>query len=199
MPEKNRLTDLLLDRASTDRLVEPAPSGEMLALVLSAALRAPDHGRMRPWRFVTISGKNRAGFADLLVEAMQRTDPDVSAAKLEKRRDRYREVPMTIVLGMTLQDGAKIPVHEQVMAAAAGYMNVLNALHAEGFGAIWVSGVFQNDPEFRRALGFSENQKIAGFLQVGMPSGERGHGKRPDISNYFAEWGGSPAIFGADQ
>lgn len=199
MPEKTSLTEILLNRASSDRLIAPAPQGLGLARILSTSLRAPDHGHMRPWRFITISGKHRAAFVDLLVAAMRRTDPEVKPSKLEKRRARYSEVPMTVILGMDLHPDNKIPVEEQIMSVAAGAMNVLNALYAEGFGGIWVSGAFQNDKEFRNKLGFRRNQKIAGFLQIGTVDGYPVKTKRPDITLYHAQWKGEPVFFGVDQ
>ena len=36
--------DLLLNRVSVTRLVEPAPTAAQLELMFRAALRAPDHG-----------------------------------------------------------------------------------------------------------------------------------------------------------
>ncbi|UYH51946.1 nitroreductase [Candidatus Kirkpatrickella diaphorinae] len=199
MPGKNKAMEVLLSRTSTDRLDAPAPKGSVLMQILSTSLRAPDHGRMRPWRFITVAGKHRAAFAELLVAAMRRTDPEVKSAKLEKKRARYAEVPMTIILGMDLHPNAKIPVDEQVMAVAAGAMNVLNALHAEGFGGMWVSGAFQNDEIFREKLGLTRHQKIAGFLQVGTVEGRASETKRPDIDLYHARWKGDPVAFGADK
>ncbi len=146
-----------------------------------------------------MTGKHREAFAELLVAAMRRTDREVKPSKLEKKRARYAEVPMTIILGMDLRQNAKISVDEQVMAVAAGAMNVLNALHAEGFGGMWVSGAFQNDETFREKLGFTHNQKIAGFLQVGTVEGRAAETKRPDINLFHARWKGDPAAFGADK
>ena len=52
------MTDLsmLLDRASVSDLRDPAPADGDLDLILQAGLRAPDHGKLRPQRFVLIRG-----------------------------------------------------------------------------------------------------------------------------------------------
>ena len=57
--------DLLLSRQSIGLLAEPAPQGADLDLILDAGLRAPDHGRLRPWRFVLIRGDARLAYQDL--------------------------------------------------------------------------------------------------------------------------------------
>ena len=69
--------DCLLSRRSipVQCLTGPGPSDAQLTVALDAALRAPDHGRMQPWRFRLIRGAARAKFAELLVNAAQARDP----------------------------------------------------------------------------------------------------------------------------
>jgi len=190
--------DFLLSRASTDNLVEPTPKGEQLRNILSAGLRAPDHGRMRPWRYTVIKGKHREAFAQVVLEAMERQEPDAPSAKKEKRRDRFSNMPMAIALGMHIVPDGKIPVIEQEMSVAAGAMNVLNALHAEGFGGVWVTGPFCEDRALLESLGLKDPHRLAGFLFVGTPEKPVEGRKRPDIEEYMAVWKGEPITFDAD-
>ncbi|HCN46567.1 MAG TPA: nitroreductase, partial [Pseudomonas sp.] len=55
--------DALLNRVSVPRLTEPAPNAAQREGLFQAALRAPDHGQLRPWRFITVEGdgRNRLG------------------------------------------------------------------------------------------------------------------------------------------
>ena len=48
--------DALLNRVSVPRLLEPAPTQEQRDVLFAAAMRAPDHGQLRPWRFLTVEG-----------------------------------------------------------------------------------------------------------------------------------------------
>ena len=57
--------DLLLNRVSVGRLLEPAPDAAQRELMFRAALRAPDHGQLRPWRFITVDGEARARLGDV--------------------------------------------------------------------------------------------------------------------------------------
>ncbi|WP_264815329.1 nitroreductase family protein, partial [Acidomonas methanolica] len=189
----------LLSRVSCDALAEPAPDKHQIAAILSAGLRAPDHGKLRPWRYVVIKGKRRAQFAELVVRAMRAVEPDISEKKIEKRFHRFSEMPMTVVLGMHLEESGKIPVSEQEASVAAGAMNVLNALHAEGFGGMWVSGDYMNEPEFRSALGLGDSDRIAGFIFVGTPTKTPHMPRRPEIEDYMAFWTGEPVSFRADK
>ncbi|WP_141301137.1 nitroreductase [Komagataeibacter diospyri] len=190
--------DLLLSRFSTDALMEPAPAGDVLHAILSTAMRAPDHGKLRPWRYVLVEGDARPGLAQRVVASMKRLDPDVEPAKIEKRLSRFSTMPLTIVLGMHLCPEHKIPLIEQELAVGAAAMNILNALHATGFGGVWVSGDVAYDPEFAAELGFPAPHKLAGFLFVGTPKPDATAPKRRPVDGYVASWTGSPVHFGAD-
>ncbi|GBQ26319.1 nitroreductase [Gluconacetobacter azotocaptans] len=190
--------DSLLSRSSTDALSDPAPAGSVLEDILSAAMRAPDHGKLRPWRYVLIRGDARPKLAELVVDGMRARDPDVPAEKIEKRRHRFSTMPLTIALGMHIRPDDKIPVIEQEMAVAAAAMNVLDALHATGFGGVWVTGDMTYDPAVASALGLDAPHRLAGFLFVGTPDPGRPVPKRRQVVDYVAEWQGMPVRFGAD-
>ncbi|WP_041249609.1 nitroreductase family protein [Gluconacetobacter diazotrophicus] len=190
--------DALLSRSSTDMLSDPAPEGSVLEDILSTAMRAPDHGKLRPWRYVLVRGDARPKLAELVVAGMLARDPDVPAAKIEKRRVRFSTMPLTIALGMHLHPDDKIPVIEQEMAVAAAAMNVLNALHATGFGGVWVTGDMTYDPAVAAALGFAAPHRLAGFLFVGTPDSARPVPTRRPVGGYVAEWHGTPVVFDAD-
>lgn len=191
--------EALLGRSSTGDLVAPAPQGEVLARILSAGLRAPDHGHLCPWRYVVIAGEARPAFAGHVVAAVGRQEPDAPEKKREKRRRRFSETPMIIALGMHLRPEHKVPVMEQEMAVAAGAMNVLNALHMEGFGGVWVSGKFCEDRSLLSQLGLEAPHRLAGFLLVGTPETQDRPAKRPEIGDHMAFWNGQePVAFRAD-
>lgn len=190
--------DMLLSRASTDHLKAPAPSEAQMAEVLAAAMRAPDHGKLRPWRYVIVKDDARRLLAEGIVASMVRLDPEVPEFKKEKRFNRFSTIPMTLVLGMHLQPEHKIPLWEQEMTVAAGAMNILNALHALGFGAVWVSGDVVNDPVLAEELGFPAPHKLAGFLFIGTPDAPLPTPKRPDPAQFTATWQGQPVSFAAD-
>mgnify|MGYP003362765649 CR=1 FL=1 len=191
--------DLLLSRFSTDALVQPAPDAAQLERILSAAMCAPDHGRLRPWRYVVIRDEARARAAELVVASMKRLDPEVAEAKIEKRRGRFSTMPLVIALGMHLRPDHKIPLIEQEMAVAAAAMNVLNALHFTGFGAVWVSGDVTYDPQLAAELGFEAPHRLAGFLFVGTPGPDARPARRASVEGYVAQWEGAGTRFAADE
>lgn len=180
--------DALLCRSSTDALVDPAPQGEQLRRILSAGLRAPDHGKLRPWRYIVVQGKAREPLAHEVLAAVERQAPTTPRVKKEKRFQRFSEMPMTIGLGMHIQPEHTVPLEEQVMAVSAGAMNVLNALHLEGFAGVWVSGAFCEDRELLVKLGLEAPHRLAGFVFVGTPRYPDRNVNRPNVDDYMVEW-----------
>src|SRR3977135_3217723 len=117
--------DMLLGRRSIPAqcLTGPGPDPTQL----NAALRAPDHGRMQPWRFRLIRGAARARFAELLVASARARDPAMPAAQLEKLRSRPQQVPLEIAVSARLRDNPRFPEIEQLLSTGASVMNLLNA------------------------------------------------------------------------
>lgn len=182
--------DALLSRASTSALQEPAPEGAVLQQVLEAGLRAPDHGRLRPWHFVLIRGEARAAWAGVIQAAMRARDPEVPQALLDRQQARILSVPLILALGVRIQSGHKIPEIEQMLSAGAAAMNILNALHALGFGGIWVTGPHAYDPAVAAALGLPHAARLAGFLHIGTPAEPRPQPRRPALDAHLSEWTG---------
>jgi hypothetical protein len=149
--------DALLSRVSVKALGDPGPDDADLRLIFEAAVCAPDHGRLRPWRFFVVRGEARERLSELFVTAARRRDPSISEVQLEKERGKPLRAPLTIVVVAKTVPGHKIPEIEQVLSAAAAAMNILNAVHALGFGAQWVTGANCYDPGFRAAIGPRRN------------------------------------------
>jgi len=160
---------LLLDRRSVPAqcLAGPGPDASQLATAIDAALRAPDHGRMQPWRFRLIRGEARARFSAALVAAAKVREPGLPAAQLEKLRARPLQVPLVIAVSARVRDNPKVPRIEQLLSAGAAAMNLLNALHVQGFGAIWLTGPSAYDPAVAASLGLAGDEQLIGFIYAG--------------------------------
>jgi len=184
-PQQNAL-DLLMSRQSRWPLIEPAPSQAQLDIVIDAALRAPDHGQLRPWRFVLIRGEARQALGDAFVRAAKVRDPEGDA---ERFRAKAMAAPLLIAMGAHLQTGHKVPEIEQMLAVGAAAMNMLNALHILGYGAFWATGLNSHDEQVRLALGFEATDRLLGFLYVGTPKDEVSPAARPARDLYVREYG----------
>ncbi|MBI2740845.1 MAG: nitroreductase [Rhodospirillales bacterium] len=190
--ERLRAVELLLSRQSANLLQGPAPEGAELDLILDAGLRAPDHGRLRPWRFVLIRGAQRQAWADRLAEAAMARDPENGLAMAEKARAWVARTPLIIAVGVEMKEG-KIPEIEQLLSAGAAAMNMLNAIHLLGYGGMWVTGANSYDPQVNKALGFEAPSRLVGFLGVGTPRpmpADAPKFARPARDRHTTEWMG---------
>ncbi|WP_188972594.1 nitroreductase family protein [Neoroseomonas lacus] len=181
----------LLDRASVPpRLLhDPAPGQAVLDLAIAAALRAPDHGGLRPVRFVFVSGVARVALGELLAGSLARRAPETPAERLEIERGKPLRAPMVVAAGAAIRhDRPGVPSWEQEASAAAAIMNFLNALDAQGFGAVWLSSGALRDESVKQALGFAEADALLGWIYVGTPDADRPLARSVDPTGVARHW-----------
>jgi nitroreductase len=161
-----------LNTRSTAKTYGPdAPTKEHLAVALQAAVRAPDHGRLRPWRFMVVEGDQRNKFAELLASSASRRTPGLSEGDLERVREKALRAPMIIIVACRVVPGTKVPAIEQLLAAGAATQNILLALHAQGYAAAWKTGEGAYDANVKTALGLAADDHIIGFVYTGGGAG----------------------------
>jgi nitroreductase len=163
------LLALLRTRRSVPALLlhEPGPSEAEIDAALEVAMRAPDHGGLRPWRFVLIRGAGREHLAQLLVRRMRERDPPSPPHKIDKAATQTRNAPLVIAVGAKLVREHKVPEIEQLLSSGAAVMNLLDAFHVQGYGAILLTGPNAYDGEIATALGFGADERLLGFVYVG--------------------------------
>lgn len=163
--------DAIRNRRSIGRLVEPAPAGDHLAAIVRAGASAPDHGGLRPFKFVVLEGQGQDEFGQVLADAYltrcERDGVEPVDAKHEKERTKLGRAPMVIVVCAIRRESDKIPWIEQQMAAAAAAQNILVAATALGYGSMWRTGDPAYDSMVKGALGLTEDDAIVGFLYIG--------------------------------
>jgi len=187
-PKAAAALDVLLSRQSHWPLTEPGPADAELNLIFDAALRAPDHGNLRPWRFVTIRGDARGRLGDVLVDLACARSPGEPRSAHAHRRQKANAAPLVIALGAALSDHPTVPETEQLLAVGAATMNMLNAIHALGYGSFWATGPDSYDTAMHAALGFQSSERLLGFLFVGTPQSKQCAAARPERSAHVREW-----------
>jgi nitroreductase len=190
---RRAMFERLLARHSPWPLGAPGPSPEELDLVFDMALRAPDHGGLRPWRFVVIRGKAREALGEVFVQAAREREPQADA---ERFRAKAMAAPIIVAMAARVRVGHKVPEREQEMAVAAGAMNMLNALQLLGHGGFWATGANVRDESVHRALGFGATDRMIGFLYAGSPSAAARPPQRPSRDAHVREWTGPSAARG---
>lgn len=162
--------DLLLNRRSVAKLVEPAPQGKALENIIQAGLRAPDHGCLTPWRFVIAQGEGLEKLATILSDAAKAENED--AAVIEKLANAPFRAPMVITVISKVKDHPKVPAFEQHLSAGCAVQAMQMAAIAQGFQGFWRSGHWMFHPQVHQAFGLEGEDQIVGFLYLGTPGVE---------------------------
>jgi len=186
--------ETLLSRQSHWPLVEPGPNDAELDLIFDAALRAPDHGRLRPWRFALIRGEARAALAEVLVDVAAARAPGEPRAAHEHRRQKAYAAPVIIAMGAAISSATGIPESEQLLSVGAAAMNMLNAIHALDYGGFWATGIDTYDANLKAALDFEPSDSLLGFLFVGTPASRDRTALRPPRTLHVREWLGPSCV-----
>jgi nitroreductase len=187
------ILDALMTRQSTKAttLAEPAPDDAELEAVFATAVRAPDHGAIRPWRFRVIRGAAREAFGRVMAEGLKRRKPDATDEEMEALAAKALRSPLIVaILAEVVENHPKVPPVEQIVSVGMAAQNLLLALEAKGYGAVLLSGQPAYDPHVKAAFGLADKDAIVGFLYVGTPSEDRREKKRPDPGGFVAEWSG---------
>lgn len=163
------LLDLLALRYSVGPkyLAPPGPSAEQRARASDLALRAPDHGGLRPFRFVVVGDHQRVALAGLFATGAQHRGQ--TTEEVERARARAFNGPGLVALVACVRDDVPdVPPHEQWLCVGAALMNFMNALHLMGFGAKAVSGASASDPAVLTAF-CGPGERLANWVLAGRP------------------------------
>ncbi len=181
----------LLNRRSTPSrlLVEPAPSSAELTQLIDAAARVPDHGRLQPWRLISISGDARSALGKALVELRQNRGDSLDAAAIDKDLHRFDRAPLVLMVVARLIAGHKIPEQEQLLSAGALAQNLLIGAECLGYGAQWLTGWPAYDRDAARLFGLTDNEHVVAFIYLGSkPSDLPPDRERPSAAQLLGEW-----------
>lgn len=178
----------LQQRSSASKLQAPAPNAHEREQIFQAALRAPDHGRLKPWRFVMIEGDGLHRLGALFAEALQRKDPAATSDKLADMANKALRAPMIVVVVAVTQENHKVPVHEQKMSAACAAHAILLATEALGYGAIWRTGPMAEDPHVIQGLHLAAHESVVGYLYIGSRKEEKPLLQPMDVTSFVSNW-----------
>lgn len=164
------LFEAIHGRTTISKVKPDALPRETIEKLLSAGAQAPNHYKVRPWRFAVLTGDGRKKMGDVIAASFLEKNPSVPAEALEKPRALPLRAPVVIAVGADkpAPDTKAIEI-ENISAASAACMNILLAAHALGLGAIWRTGEWARDAKVKEFLGFDTDQHIVGFIYVGHP------------------------------
>jgi len=147
---------------------DPVPR-KLIEKLLDAAVQAPNHYKVRPWRFVVLTGDGRYRLGNLMANILFQKYPDLKTNALDKERNKPLRSPLIIAIGVDKPTESKVKELENICAAAAACQNILLAAHAYGLRAKWRTGDASQDPLVKNFLGFTKDQYLIAFLYIGYP------------------------------
>jgi len=147
---------------------DPVPR-ELIEKLLEAAVQAPNHYKVRPWRFVVLTGEGRSQLGDVMAASQRERHPEFTQEVFDKTRALPLRAPVVIAVGVDQPSEAKVLEIENVCAAAAAIENLLLAAQALSLGAKWRTGEWASDAKVKEFLSFESDQHVIGFVYIGYP------------------------------
>ncbi|WP_323038394.1 nitroreductase [Gemmobacter sp.] len=175
--------DFLLTRRSRPAklLAAPVPDRAGLELLLTAAARVPDHGKLEPWRFIVLEKPALNRIADAVVP--RAAERGMDAEQTAKGRSQFDDSPLAVAVIASPKGFERIPEIEQTLSAGAVCLSLLNAALAAGWGASWLTGWAAHDRDFMAAqLGLQPGEWVAGFIHIGTAKSAPPDRPRPDLA-----------------
>jgi len=184
------LTEISARRSvSPRRLIEPGPNPEHVTLMIEAACAAPDHRRLRPWRFILIRNDERTKLADLFEAAAREAHGSLSDDQIERAREKATNGACLIaVVGVIRDDVPDVPPHEQWVSVGAAMQNILLTATSLGFGSMIASGNKIATRALQDGLGLGALDQLLGFVAVGTVSKQRNVVERPMARDVLSVW-----------
>ncbi|WP_426513747.1 nitroreductase family protein [Dactylosporangium sp. McL0621] len=152
----------MLTRRSQHRLTEPAPDNGEFAELLAIAATAPDHGQLRPWRWLLVRGAGRDALGECFAA-------DVDAARAGDAAAKPLRAPLLATLVFQPRPGHRVPEWEQLAATSLMSHAMMLLLHERGYGSIWRTGSHTDSPAVRALLGLGPDERALGWLYIGSP------------------------------
>ena len=181
------------------RLVEPGPTERQLQDILAAAAAAPDHGQLRPWRFVVVPADKRDLLADVFGLALQDRDPQASPEQINNAREKAYRSPFLMLAiarltGSTPEQETKrmeageqaVTDAERLVSLGCAIQNMLLTAHAMGYGSGLTSGQAMASIRLRTLLGLGAHESAVCCINIGTVTHSKPARLRPEVSAYVS-------------
>lgn len=185
----DELRDLLAARRQVGlrRLLAPGPDDSALQGILEAAAQAPDHGLVRPWRFILLPPHRRADLGAVFVDALLQREPDADEAAREKAREKAFHAPCLLVAILDADPAAgPIPLEEKLISLGCAIQNMLLAAQALRFASGLASGGALDTPGMRTMLRLSVHERAICFIGFGTAAAMKAPRQRPRPAQFFS-------------
>ncbi len=170
---------------SPKRLESPGPNSSQLAQIFRSAASAPDHGLVRPWRFVVVPTDKRELLAEVFAMALVDRDPSATLEQIETAREKAHRAPFLMLAIARLGTcEPPIPQLERMVSVGAAVQNMLLMAHGQGFGSSLTSGQAMQSPRMRELFSLETGEEAVCFLNLGTVSKRKTQRLHPDVKSF---------------
>jgi len=185
------LSDLLIhgrQHVGPKNLAEPAPSEAELRELFAAAAAAPDHGQLRPWRFLVLGPQARERLGQCFADALLERDPQAQPEQIEDaRRKAARGALLLLAIADLRADDPDVAETERLVSLGCAIQNLLLAARARGYASGLSSGRALRSQRLREAFGVSDGEHAVCFITLGTPTRVKPRRQRPAVDD-FVQW-----------
>lgn len=137
--------------------------------LLEAANWAPTHRFTEPWRFVVFSknAKTQFGIDHANMYKEIKSEQEFDQVNYDKLMTITANSSHIIALIMKRDEEERVPEIEEIAAVACAVQNMMLLATEKNIAHIWSSGGLTYHPKMKSYLGFSEKDKVMGFLYLG--------------------------------
>src|SRR5512144_2306575 len=107
------------NRRSVKKVKEDIVPRELIEKLLDAAVQAPNHYKVRPWRFVVLTGEARHRLGEVMSASLRERHPEFPQEAFTKAHGTPLQAPVVIAVGVDKPSETKVSQIENVCAAAA--------------------------------------------------------------------------------
>jgi nitroreductase len=178
---------LITSRQNTSprRLVAPGPMDTEVCDMFKAAAAAPDHGEIRPWRFVLVPENKRVLLANAFGQALLDRDVNATAEQVEAAREKAFRAPF-LALAIARLGPSEPPINplERMVSVGAAIQNFLLYAHSLGFGSSLTSGQAMHSAPLRQLFQMGEGEQAVCCINVGTVDKRKPMRQRPVMSQF---------------
>jgi len=168
----------------------PAPDAPTLRAILAAAGAAPDHHRVRPWRFIVLGAEGRARLGGAFEAALVERDAGATPEQRAEAHDKaMRGAVLVLAIAVhepadTAVAGPRVPDVERLTSFGCALQNVLLAATARGYDSGVTSGQSMRSVPLRQAMELADNEEAVCFITLGTATKRKPPRERPTVDEY---------------
>ncbi len=172
---------------SPRRLVAPGPDMAQVDAMFRAAAAAPDHGEIRPWRFVLVPPDKRHLLAEVFAQALIERDAEATAEQINNAREKAFRAPfLTLAIARLGPCEPDIESLERMVSVGAAIQNILLCAHSLGFGSGLTSGQAMRSLPLRQLFQMSEGEQAVCCINVGTVAKRKTVRLRPEPASFVS-------------